>query len=72
MKILEDIYEWEFIESSHLVDLERINVEVNAIPLGFALAYMENLKIKAPIVYGRLKEYAKKEDCIKWYNWEVE
>ena len=68
----EIVWEWEFPEPSHEVDLERICREVSDIPVVVALAYMENLKIRAPVVYGRLKLWAKEKDLMTWYNWKSE
>jgi hypothetical protein len=64
-----DIYEWEFPEPSHLVDLERVCREVSDIPFVTAQLYMNELHEKAPIVYGRLKEYALKTNQLKWHKW---
>ena len=66
---MDDIYEWEFPKPSHLVDLERICMEVNGVPTFLALMYMRNLFEKAPIVYNRLKIWAIKNNQMNWHNW---
>ena len=63
------IYEWEFPEPSCDVDIERVCLEVGSIPSIAAQAYMGSLKIKAPIVFCRLKEFAKKNNIMTWYKW---
>ena len=66
---MEEVYEWEFPEPSHLVDLERVDREVNSIPAVFAQIYMRKLFENAPIVYGRLKEYAEQNNRLTWHTW---
>ena len=67
--IMEDIYEWKFPEPSHLVDIERVYREVNSIPAIVAHMYMGNLKAKAPIVFERLRIFAKEQNVMNWYAW---
>ena len=69
MESEENIHEWEFSEPSHLVDLERIDFEVNNVPLIHAKMYMRELFKNAPIVYGRLKEWALQNDRLTWHAW---
>ena len=71
MEKIKEVYEWEFPEPSHLVDLERICVEVSNIPTVVALMYMEKLRINAPIVYARLKVWAKENDRMKWCSFDT-
>lgn len=66
---MDDVYEWEFPEPSHLVNLERICMEVNNIPAIYAIVYMQKLFETAPIVYNRLKEWAIKNNKMKWHKW---
>jgi len=66
---MDDIYEWEFPEPSHLVDVERVCREVNDIPAIFAKMYMRKLFENAPIVYGRLKARAIENGRMKWHEW---
>lgn len=33
-----------------------------------ALKYMEQFKTKVPVVYGRLAEHAKKNNVLKWWD----
>ena len=67
-----EVYEWEFPEPSHLVDLERVCVEVSNIPTTLALMYMSKLKANAPVVYNRLKVWAKENSRMSWYSWKEE
>ena len=67
-----DVYEWKFPEPSHKVDLERICVEVNSVPVIYAIMYMQKLSENAPIVYSRLKEWACKNNRITWYKWQTD
>jgi len=65
-----DIYEWGFPEPSHLVDIERIYNELccsGQVAIA-QIAYLENLRAKAPVVYGRLKEWAKENKKIQWWK----
>lgn len=66
---MNDIYEWEFPEPSHLVDLERVCIEVNNIPAIHASMYMHTLFENAPIVYSRLKTWAAENNRMKWHTW---
>ena len=54
--------EWEFKEESEDVDLERLHTEINSIPAIYSMAYMEQLKIKAPVVYQRYMEWKRLKD----------
>ena len=67
-----DVYEWEFPEPSHLVDLKRVYDEMRDIPFIVARAYMANLKMKAPVVYERFKVYAQEENIMTWYKWDTD
>lgn len=70
-KIAGEIYEWEFPEPSRSVDLERICIEIDNSTVILALIYMRKLQNKAPIVYDRLRIWAKENNRMNWYNWGV-
>jgi hypothetical protein len=53
--------EWEFEQDSEDVDLERLHVELKSLPAVFATSYMQQLQIRAPIVFLR---YAKWKEMI--------
>ncbi len=65
-----DVYEWEFPEPSHLVDLERIHNELSGsgVIAVMQMAYLENLRKEAPIVYGRLMEWARVNKKMQWWK----
>jgi len=67
---VETIFEWEFPVASHLVDLERIDRELNSIPAIRAKRYLEELEKRAPLVYGRLKAWALKNNRLTWHKWK--
>ena len=61
--------EWGFDVDSEEVDLERVCREVNDIPALVAKMYMRELYEKAPIVYDRLKGWAKENNRMSWHEW---
>ena len=68
-------YEWEFDKPSSEVDLNKICDQLNVLKKTtinalIAFNYMEQLKIKAPVVYGRLTEYAKKNKVLTWWDFD--
>jgi hypothetical protein len=63
-------YEWGFDEPSEAVDLERIYRELSGCTGIEAYAYLEQLRAKAPIVWGRLKAWAKQRSLMTWVRWD--
>lgn len=67
---IDDVYEWFFPEPSHLVDIKRIHDELcdGRMVAIVQMAYLESLREKAPIVYGRLQEWAKENKKMQWWK----
>ena len=65
------VYEWGFEEPSESVDLERIYQELRTSgqPAIAQYVYMEQLKKHAPIVWGRLRDWAQARKVMNWVEW---
>jgi len=61
--------EWGFDVDSNDVNLDELCQEVSSEVTIAALAFMEQLPIKAPILYKRLKAWALETGKMSWYSW---
>jgi len=59
---IKKVYEWDFKEPSDEVNLEKIETELNNIPLIYGKLYLNELRKKAPIVFSRLVKLAKENN----------
>lgn len=64
--------EWNFQEDSEDVDLERICYETETVSAIIAKMYMETLRLNAPRVYARLKNWALENKRMTSYSWVIE
>ena len=49
--------EWRFEEDSDKVSLERIDFELDGVPVVMQIIYFHELKKNAPLVYERYREF---------------
>jgi len=63
--------EWGFDVDSEEVDLNRLCRELDSGNMSAILQkmYIENLRVKAPIVFERLKAYSKENNVLNWVSW---
>lgn len=66
--VISDPIEWEFGVPASKVDLERIWIELGGMPAIYSIAYINDLKAKAPTVHRRLMAWAKERGVMTWAN----
>ena len=65
--------EWQFLEPPELVDMDRLWSELRGLPAVFAYSYLQQLRLRAPLTYDRLRTIRVAAGCtvFAWPNAEA-